>query len=212
MEVDRYAGFDLVLIAASQGGLPVCRRIVADLPPDFPAALIYAQHRSPGASTAAADLLQRSTDLRVRVGIDGEELTPGTITVPPADVHVRVTPERRLELTPGQPRTELADELFASVAQAYGPRALAVVLTGRLRDGTAGVRAVKARGGRVIVQDPATAEQDSMPRSALATGCVDLVLDPPRIAAALVALVMVPGGPELFGVRGPAWIGSPSPN
>jgi two-component system, chemotaxis family, protein-glutamate methylesterase/glutaminase len=210
--VERYAGFDLVLIAASQGGLPVCRKIVAELPPDFPAALIYAQHRSPGASTAAADLLQRSTDLQVRVGIDGMEVKPGTITVPPADVYVRVAAERRLELTPGHPGTELADSLFVSAARAYGPRALAVVLTGRLQDGTAGVRAIKARGGRVIVQDPATSEQDSMPRSALATGCVDLVLDPPRIAAALVTLVMVPGGPELFGVRSPAWIGSPSPN
>ena len=89
--MDRYAGFDLVLIAASQGGLRVCRGIVAELPPDFPAALVYAQHRSPGASTAAADLLRRSTDLQVRAGIDGMELTPGTITVPPADVHVRVT-------------------------------------------------------------------------------------------------------------------------
>ena len=210
--MDRYAGFDLVLIAASQGGLRVCRGIVAELPPDFPAALVYAQHRSPGASTAAADLLQRSTDLQVRAGIDGMELTPGTITVPPADVHVRVTPERRLALSPGQPRTELADELFASAARAYGPRALAVVLTGRLQDATAGVRAVKAHGGRVIVQDPATAEQGSMPSNAMATGCVDLVLDPPRIAAALVTLVMVPGGPELFGVRSPAWLGSPSPN
>ena len=86
------------------------------------------------------------------------------------------------------------------------------MLTGRLQDGTAGVQPIKAHGGRVIVQDPATAEQGSMPWNALATGCVDLVLDPPRIAAALVALVTVPGGPELFGVRGPAWIGSPSPH
>ena len=208
--MDRYAGFDLVLIAASQGGLRVCRGIVAELPPDFPAALVYAQHRSPGASTAAADLLRRSTDLQVRVGIDGLELKPGTIAVPPADVHVRVSSERRLALTPGHPRTELADELFASAALAYGPRALAVVLSGRLQDGGVGVQSVKAHGGRVIVQDPVTAEQDSMPRNAMATGCVDLVLDPPRIAAALITLVMLPGGPQLFGVRGPAWL-SPSP-
>jgi two-component system, chemotaxis family, protein-glutamate methylesterase/glutaminase len=209
VRVDRYAGFDLVLIAASQGGLPVCREIVADLPSDFPAALVYAQHRAPGSSTAAAELVRRSTDLEVRVGVDGMALGPGTITVPPADVHVRVTPERRLELAPGHPRAELADGLFASAARACGPRVLAVVLSGRLHDGTAGVRAVKAHRGRVIVQDPATAEQGSMPWNAMATGCVDLVLDAPRIAAALVTLVTVPGAPELFGVRGPAWL-SPS--
>ena len=64
----------------------------------------------------------------------------------------------------------------------YGPRALAVVLSGRLRDGTRGVRAIKDAGGRVIVQDPASAEQGSMPWNALATGCVDLVLEPAQIA------------------------------
>ena len=135
--------------------------------------------REHGGRRPAAALVRT---LEVRVGIDGGRSTPGTITVPPADVHVRVSAERRLALTPGQPRTELADELFASAARAYGPRALAVVLTGRLHDGTRGVRAIKARGGRVIVQDPASAEQGSMPWNALATGCVDLVLDPPQIA------------------------------
>ena len=67
------------------------------------------------------------------------------------------------------------------------------------------MQAIKAAGGRVIVQDPETAEQRSMPWNALATGCVDLVLDPARIADALVALVAVPGAAELFGVRGGSW-------
>jgi chemotaxis response regulator CheB len=58
------------------------------------------------------------------------------------------------------------------------------------------------------VQDPETADHGSMPWNALATGCVDLVLDPPRIAAALVALVTVPGAAELFDVRGGSWTGS----
>jgi two-component system chemotaxis response regulator CheB len=125
---------------------------VADLPSDFPALLVYAQDRAPGTSTAAADLLRRGTHLEVRRGDDGTEVERGTLTVPRADMHVRLTPERRLKLTPGHPGTELADELFSSAAQAFGPRVLAIVL----RDGTAGVQAVKARGGRVIAQDPAT--------------------------------------------------------
>ena len=112
---------------------------------------------------------------------------------------------------PGIRALTLADELFASAARAFGPRALAVVLSGRLHDGTAGVQAIKAHGGRVIAQEPATAEQSSMPWSAMATGCVDLVLDPARIAAALVALVTVRGALELFGVRGASWVGSRSP-
>jgi chemotaxis response regulator CheB len=100
--------------------------------------------------------------------------------------------------------------LFGSVAEVYGPRALAVVLTGRLRDGTRGVQAIKAAGGRVIAQTPDSAEQSSMPWNALATGCVDLVLEPARIADALVALVAVPGAAELFEVRSGSWAVSPS--
>jgi two-component system chemotaxis response regulator CheB len=204
------AGFDVVLIAASQGGLRVCRRLVETLPADYPAAVIYAQHRSPGTSTAIVDLLGRWCALDVRAGEDGIPLAPGTITVPPADAFAGVSAERRLTLRAGRPGTELADGLFASAAEVYGPRALAVVLTGRLRDGTRGVQAIKAAGGRVIVQNPESAEQSSMPWNALATGCVDLVLEPAKIADALVALVTVPGAAELFDVRGVSWPVSPS--
>ncbi len=206
----RYAGFDIVVIAASQGGLRVCRRIVEALPADFPAAVIYAQHRAPGASSAVVDLLRRWSAPEVCDGVDGATLRPGTVTVPPADAHVRITDDRRLSLAEGRPGVELADELFSSAAAVYGPRALAVVLTGRLRDGTRGVQAVKAAGGRVIVQNPETAEQASMPWNALATGCVDLVLEPPQIADALIALVGVPGAASLFDVRSGSWAVSPS--
>jgi two-component system, chemotaxis family, protein-glutamate methylesterase/glutaminase len=199
--VTAYAGFDVVLIGASQGGLSACRRVVEGLPADFPAAIVYAQHRAPGSSEAAVKLLRRWCALDVRPGVHGAALEPGTLTVPPADVHVGATPDRRLSLSDGDPGVTLVDGVFSSAAEVYGPRALALVLTGRLRDGTQGVRAVKARGGRVIVQDPESAEQPSMPWNALATGCVDLILDLPRIADAVLALVTVPGAAELFAVR-----------
>jgi two-component system chemotaxis response regulator CheB len=202
--------FDVVLIAASQGGLAACRRVLQALPADFPAPVVYAQHRSPGASTAVVLLLQRWCALDVRSGVDGAELAPGTVLVPPGDARVRFMADRRLEVAGDLEGAGLADVLFASAAERYGPRALAVVLTGRLRDGTRGVQAVKAAGGRVIVQDPASAEQASMPWNALATGCVDLVLEPAKIADALVALVQVPGAAELFGVRAGSWAVSPS--
>jgi two-component system chemotaxis response regulator CheB len=98
-----------------------------------------------------------------------------------------------------------ADPLLESVAFAHGERAIAVVLTGRLTDGAAGVRAIKRRGGRVIVQDEATAEAFAMPSAALATGCADFVLPLHTISAALVSLVMVPGAEELFRVRLNPW-------
>jgi two-component system chemotaxis response regulator CheB len=204
-----FAGFDVVLIAASQGGLEACREVVGALPADFPAAVIYAQHRAPRGSNVLVDLLARRTALAVRDAEEGAAFAPGTLTVAPADAGLRVTAGRRVALSGGPPGTRLADGLFASAAEAYGRRALAVVLTGRLSDGTAGVQAVKRHGGRVIVQDPDTAVQPSMPWNALATGCVDHVLDLPRIADALVALVTVPGAAELFGVRAVPWT-SPS--
>ena len=203
-------GFDVVLIAASQGGLRACRSIVEALPADFPAPVVYAQHRSPDAGTAIVDLLSRWSALEVRGGVDGSELAPRTLTVAPAGAHLGVSAERRLMVGAVNPANEQADELFTSAAAVYGARALAVVLTGRLSDGTRGVQAIKAAGGRVIVQDPETAEQRSMPWNALATGCVDLVLEPGRIGDALVALVTVPGAAELFDVRRGSWAISPS--
>jgi two-component system chemotaxis response regulator CheB len=98
-----------------------------------------------------------------------------------------------------------ADPLFESAAFGYGERAIAVVLTGRLDDGVAGVRAVKGRGGRVIVQDASTSAAFAMPAAAIATGCVDFVLPLDYIAPALVSLVMVPGAAELFRVRLSPW-------
>jgi two-component system, chemotaxis family, protein-glutamate methylesterase/glutaminase len=85
-----------------------------------------------------------------------------------------------------------ADPLFTSVARAYRGRARAVVLTGMGRDGAAGACAVKRGGGRVLAQDPATATAGAMPRAAIATGCVDVVLPLELIAPALIALLMAP--------------------
>ena len=82
-----------------------------------------------------------------------------------------------------------ANPLFASAAQVYGPRAIAVVLTGSGYDATDGVQAVKAHGGVVIAQDPSTARHSGMPRSAVETGAVDYVLPLDAIAPAIAAIV-----------------------
>ena len=97
------------------------------------------------------------------------------------------------------------DAVLAGAAQAVGAGLIAVVLTGMLRDGADGVRAVKRRGGRVLVQDPETAQASGMPLSAIATGCIDFVLPVPHIAPALVALTVAPGAGDLLAVRPPSW-------
>jgi two-component system chemotaxis response regulator CheB len=80
------------------------------------------------------------------------------------------------------------DSLLASVAEAAGHAAVAVVLTGMLTDGALGVQAIKRRGGRILAEDPRTARASSMPAHAIATGCVDSTLPNDRLAAALIAL------------------------
>lgn len=121
---------------------------------------------------------------------DGELLRPGTVFVAPADRQAAVEPGGRIML--GRVRRCRADDLFASLARVFGERAIGVVLTGRLDDGTAGAQAIKARGGWVLAQDRRTSEQFGMPSAAISTGCVDWVLPLDRIGHALVSLVMWP--------------------
>jgi two-component system chemotaxis response regulator CheB len=126
--------------------------------------------------------------------------------VAPAAEQLVVAPSRTLMMRPATPGSRcLADPLFESAAAAFGSGTIGVVLTGRLRDGSQGVRAVKAHGGRVLVQDPATAVAPDMPTAALATGCCDFALPPDKIADALTALVMAPGAADVFWVPLPPW-------
>lgn len=194
-------------MAASYGGLAAYRTVLGALPAGFPVPILLVQHRSPGADFVAP-LLARETPLVVANAADGEVLRPGTVHVLPPDRQATLDQKGRLVLAAGV-RCK-ADALLESVAFVHGPRAIAVVLTGRLADGTAGVRAIKARGGRVLVQDSGSSQAFGMPGAAIATGCVDHVLPLRTIAAALVSLVMVPGADELFRVRLSHWAASGS--
>jgi len=194
------------VIAGSQGALGVSSAMLAALPAELPAPLVLVHHRRSGDSVAAA--LSYRSGRTVQDLADGETPRAGATYLAPAaavtrlaasgDAMVEVLPEGTRGIRP-------ADELFTSAAEAYGPAVIAVVLSGRLDDGAAGVRAVKCRGGRVLVQQPGTAAQPSMPNAALATGCIDLCLPPNVIAAALTTFLTVPGAAELFRTRASSW-------
>jgi two-component system chemotaxis response regulator CheB len=114
------------------------------------------------------------------------------VYVAPPDRHLLVNPDGSLSLT----KTEkvhwvrpAAENLFESVAKSYKNKAIAVVLTGGDKDGSAGVRYIKEMGGIVIAQDKATSKTWGMPSAAIATGCVDRILPLDKIAEAILSLV-----------------------
>jgi two-component system chemotaxis response regulator CheB len=186
-------GTPVAAIVASLGGLAAITAVLAALPAPFPASVLVVLHSrrsdDPGRLT---HLLGKATQLPVRTGRRGTPLgTPG-VTVVPGGYLAGVDAAHRLTLTENA-AARGGDTLLAGLAQAVGPAAIAVVLTGMLHDGAQGVRAIKRFGGRVIVQDPSGARAGSMPSSAIATGCVDLVLPLEHIGPALVALTTLPG-------------------
>ena len=136
-------------------------------------------------------VIGRQSRLPVVHAEEGAQLERGHIYLAPPDRHLLIK-RGSLSLTD----TELvnfvrpsADLLFESVAAAYGPRAIAVVLTGSGRDGALGVTAIKQRGGTVVAQDEATSEFFGMPSAAIKTGAVDFVLALDEIAPKLVMLM-----------------------
>lgn len=199
------SGFDVIVIVASLGGLEAVSTVLAGLPATFAVPVLVSQHgKLRTRPDVLPQLLQRAALLPVRAGQHDMTLDPGTVTVMPRGCITTLGADYRLSVAPSDHVTH-GDALLASAAKFAGPRAIGVVLTGMLHDGAQGVRAIKRRGGRVLVEDPATARAPSMPSHAIATGCVDFVLPARRIAAALIALTMAPGAADLLTVPTPAW-------
>lgn len=186
--------FLVVAIAASAGGLKAISAVLAALPADFPAAIVVVQHLSPRQPSQMAEILRRRIALPVAQAMEGEPLRPGHVYLAPPDQHLLVNPGRTLALT----HTEKVhfvrpsgDVLFELVAACFGPRAIALILTGGASDGTAGIQAVKKAGGVTLAQDEATSELLSMPRSAIASGSINHVLALDAIAPMLLSLTAV---------------------
>jgi two-component system chemotaxis response regulator CheB len=198
--------FEVVTLLASLGGLEGFTAVLRALPATFPARVVVVQHGAhDDHPERLAQVLAPVTALPVQTARTGTRLEPGPgVTVVPSGRSATLDQDRTLTLTAIEP-SRAGDILLASLAPVVGPAAIAVVLTGRLSDGARGVRMIKRHGGRVLVQDPATARAEGMPSHAIATGCLDFVLPLDRIPQALVALTMAPGGAALLNVPTPAW-------
>ena len=184
--------FDVVAIGASAGGVEALHVVATALAADFPVPVLVVQHMDPRHKSMLAGLLARRSRLRVKEAADGEEMRGGTIYIARPDMHLIVR-SGRLVLTDtkqvhfSRPSIDL---LLHSVADNYGDRAIGVILSGSGVDGADGIRAVKAKGGTTLVQDPASAAHAGMPHAARATQCVDFTLPLEEIGPALTNLVM----------------------
>jgi two-component system chemotaxis response regulator CheB len=190
---------DLVVLAASAGGVKALIGLLGRLPQDFPVPIIVVQHMSPTFDSQLDQILDRRCRLHVKFAQSGDALVPGTVYLAPRNQHVLIGADRRLRLSHAERvhyTRPAADPLFASAAR-FGPRALAIVLTGKGRDGADGARLMRAAGGVVITQDEVSADAADMPRAA--RGSADVVLPLDVIPSALIALAMDRRARSIFG-------------
>jgi two-component system, chemotaxis family, CheB/CheR fusion protein len=187
-------------IGASAGGLDALDRLFSSLAPDTGAAYVVIQHLSPDHKSMMDNLLARHTAMPVRVAEHEMPLAADAVYLIPPGKTMRVAGD--LLLLAPKPEHGLSlpiDIFFHSLAEQCGERAIAVVLSGTGSDGSRGLTAVNAAGGFVFVQEPQTAKFDGMPRSAIATGQVDVVAPAEDLALRLMTHLRAPrllaGGP-----------------
>jgi two-component system chemotaxis response regulator CheB len=187
---------DLVVIGGSAGALEPLKQIVADLPPDLPAAVLVVIHLATTTKSALAPILNRVGGMQAVIPRDGDPIRPGYVYVPTPDHHLEVH-DGVVRLTTG-PRVNgvrpAVDVLFRTAARHYGARVAGVVLSGSLDDGSAGLMAIRAAGGMGIVQSPEDAVMESMPRNAIKVAQPEEVAPADEIGRLISGVVQGPVG------------------
>lgn len=186
--------FDMVAIGASTGGIHALGQLLRALPPGFRTPVVVTQHLPASFMPFFAAQLAVISGRPCDVATDRMRIRPGRVVVAPGDAHIRCVAigDRlaavRLSSAPASSGClPSVDPMFASLAAIYGPRLLAIVLSGMGRDGAEGARAVREAGGSVVVQDQASSVVWGMPGTVAAQGHADAVLPPEAIGRLLAA-------------------------
>ena len=184
------SGHEIIVVGASAGGVEALIQVVREFPANFPASVFVVLHIPAQGPSRLAEILSRSAFIKAEQPVDYQRIEHGYIYVAPPDHHLLIEKGfMRVVRGPKENRHRPAiDPLFRSSAVAYGSQVIGVVLSGSLDDGTAGLLAIKQRGGIAVVQDPTDAMYPDMPKSALAHVDVDYCLPVTQIGQTLVQL------------------------
>lgn len=189
------AGVQVVVIGTSTGGPPALQAIIPRLPEALPSAVLVVQHMPVGFTRSLAERLDARSLLPVREARDGDVVAPGSVLVAPAGQHMKVRRrgrDMRIWLD-DEPRSALhrpsVDVLMASVAKAYGTRAMGVILTGMGSDGVEGLRAIRHAGGHTLAESEESCVIYGMPKAAVEAGVVDRTVPLARVADEILSAV-----------------------
>jgi two-component system CheB/CheR fusion protein len=180
----------IVGVGASAGGLDAFTAMLRMVPLDANLAIVFVQHLAPQHESALVTLLTGQSALPVTQADEGMQVEPNHVYVIPPnrqlvvlgrELHISARPADRSQYTP-------VDAFFTSLAQSAGSRSIGIILSGTGSDGSIGIAEIKAAGGLTIAQTPPSAKYDGMPRAAIGTGMVDLVLAPEQIGPTLAKL------------------------
>jgi two-component system chemotaxis response regulator CheB len=182
---------EVIGIASSTGGPATLAHVLGLLPAGFPLPILVVQHVTQGFVAGLAEWLSNVTAQRVSLASHGELPKPGAVLLAPDDYHMRVNDRGIVELSKGPPYKGLrpsANHLFRSLAQAYGARAMGIVLTGMGDDGAEGLAELHSAGGLTVAQDEQSCVVYGMPREAIIRNAVDRVLTLDQIASTISQL------------------------
>jgi two-component system CheB/CheR fusion protein len=182
-------------LGASAGGLVVLEQFLAHVPASSGLAYVVVQHLDPTQKAMLVELLRRATDMQVVEVTDTMRMEPDVVYVIPPNKELTVAGGLLHLAEPVQPRGMRLpiDLFFSSLARDQGERAIGVVLSGMGSDGSLGLQAIKSQGGLTLAQSPESAQFDSMPKSAIAAGCVDIVGPPSELPDRIARVIQKSG-------------------
>ena len=185
------AGVRVVGLGASAGGFDPLASFLSNVPAATGLAYLVVQHLDPTHKTLLGELLQRATLMPVHEAVDAQRIKANSVYVIPPDSELTVVGGALHLAKPAEPRGQRLpiDVMFSSLARELGERAIGVVLSGMGSDGTHGLQAIKTQGGLTLAQQPESAQFDSMPRSAIAAGCVDIIALPADMPARIASVI-----------------------